>query len=148
MELTNFCKTYALFKRLQAHIEGGVKNNDLDLALAKELLLAFPEFRYEGFAYRAILGEWKDGFSNICWSEYETSSWYAFDSVYINKKTQRRVYRCKVSGFNVGALVEAIENEIDFFLNGSAGHAREECEILAISYDLDSLEEMVDEDAA
>lgn len=136
MTLEKFIEIYQLLKRLQSHVEGGVCNAELDLVLAKELLKTFPEFRYEGYAYRSLRGEWRNGFNNVSWSEYVTSTWYAYDSIHGGgSRSEMFTYSARVVGFHVGRFVEQFGDAVDFFSKGAYRNAMEECEILVISFD-------------
>lgn len=148
MELDDFFIRYKLLKELGSYIEGTKKDDQKTIELAKNLIKYFPDFKYDGPAYRSILGEWSNGFLNASWSLHETATWYAFDSQFPkNKRPLMKTYSARVSGFNIGEFVESVK-ELDIFSSYVVTMACEEHEILATEHDEDSIVEIPHERSA
>lgn len=144
MCINTFIENLKLIKKLERYIEGDLKK-DSATGLARDLLKAFPDFNYKGLAYRSILGTWEHGLENLSWSEYKEDSWSAFNTMWGLRKDEMRTYSACVQGFHVASFIEALSEVERVLSKGCLGFARGESEILAVSFNEDSLEEVVSE---
>lgn len=102
--------------------------------LMEELLILFPEFTYEGPAFRAIRGVWKEGFKNISWSLTKEAALLACKT-WISDEEDISIYQGEIRGFDLHLLVQHLrKNEIYTFHSKLLHYHEQEKEILAAQF--------------
>ena len=100
--------------------------------LLEALVNTFPQFHYEGVAFRALRGEWiEEGFHNFSWSLDFESAVEACES-FSALSGDIFVYEAQIKGFDLDLFVrQVMEKEVHTFSPNFLSFALKEKEILS-----------------
>lgn len=127
--MKDFLYKLSLIKRLNDHIEIGVGKQDQ--ALVKELFQHFPDYIYQGLAFRAINCQWQEGFSNLSWSKSKAAAMSAHAT---HTYGSPLVYCADVQGFDVHRFVLELAESTNLLSNPSIKLMENEEEVLVVEY--------------
>lgn len=114
-----------------SHLEEHVCHMNYDIIpWLNEVMDAFPEFQYRGLAYRALKGEWQEGFKNLSWSIEAGGALEACESDYEDVY----LYCGEITGFDLDLLVHELSKSGFEFSPRLKAYVEREREILCFNY--------------